>query len=272
MDTRRYPWGTTRRAFLSTSDLVGHYRRDKVERRRRLTRDRRRERKPVRQRRERNADANEGAERRKERVRVKGKKKILYKNRSRAWSPPPWMRYHGFRTWASFAPPLRVTAIWSKEPPIVRSPTDLTRSLLGFYACFHPSSSTAIPIPSRRHRLSVPRPAARGPRHQRGEVTVQNSFRDAVIGCTTSLTRSPACASYTRMRMRVWTRLDSAGPERLKESIVINDDGLSRFIMDRSWNCWISSWKLPIFAESKVNKSDYIFYNKIIFVTNVLMR
>lgn len=38
----------------------------------------------------------------------------------------------GFHTWASFAPPLKVTAIWSGEPPSPAADGSLKRSLPGF--------------------------------------------------------------------------------------------------------------------------------------------
>lgn len=68
------------------------------------------------------------------------------------WSPPPGTRGPGYLTWASFAPPPRVTAIGSEEPPspVANDPAVPPRS--GLSSCSpHPSLPRA-PIPSWRTR------------------------------------------------------------------------------------------------------------------------
>lgn len=129
------------------------------------------------------------------------------------WSPPPGTRDHGFFTWALFAPPLKVTAIGSEEPPspVTNDPTVPPRLCL--FSCVpHPSLSALLSLPAGDQKTPLDGVAATSrtaasphPASPTGEVTVQDSFRDAVTDCTTSW-RQSCVTSYTQTTTRVRIR------------------------------------------------------------------
>lgn len=120
----------------------------------------------------------------------------------------------GFLMWALFAPPLKVTAIGSEEPPspATNDPTVPPRLCLSSCVHFPPSLSTLPSLPGRNREIPLDGVAVTSrtaasphPASPTGEVTVQDSFRDAVTGCTTSWRQS--CITLyiqttTRVRMR----------------------------------------------------------------------
>jgi len=99
----------------------------------------------------------------------------------------------GFLMWALFAPPLKVTVIGSEEPPSPATNDPTVPPRLYLSSCVpHPSLSTLPSLPNRNREIPLDGVAVTSrtaasphPASPTGEVTVQDSFRDAVTGCTT---------------------------------------------------------------------------------------